>query len=208
MSSEQLLPTPVDMAQGLAEIKRLASARWKKHGSLLLIICGNQGVGKSTLLDVLADTCVGGIVETDRIFVDPNYELASKPNKRDPLEYSLYKGTYPSEALGKIFLSTLAGGGEILRGLFCNDERLMLVGLQCDQATRGRNIFYRRLRESSLGGSWVLRQSMKVTRDLLYLPERQRGFTPETRLDLLIDVSANSRLDPDEAKERLTRVEV
>lgn len=206
INSVEMLP----MREGLLETKKRSIGVWNIYSEGILLISGLPGTGKSTLIDVFAQTNMGGALQPGKIVGENEIPyLAMEWTDHPSSDIQLHRGIYPQEHRDKLFVAAIAGAYNIQRA-FADDPRLLVVHLHCHLATRALNLLTRMLRDAQkdynrpfLG--YLLRDGINLFRVSLFPNDEIRIGVENTKPDIVMNTSIGSRVNLAQARKILSQ---
>lgn len=190
---------PVPMTEGLVQLKRLASNRIQSLGSAVILIFGDQGVGKTSLTKIIESTSLGMALSTPPLVYPDDQNIEA-----NRFMYHLNRGELPLGLPSLTAFTRLSSG--LASKNFGIGKEVIYVEVACDQKTQLDNLALRsRDRVRQFGVVYDL-ESIKASLqqnppEFMSIEERVKSGV---YADILVDTSINNRISPQEAENVLT----
>lgn len=190
---------PIPLKEGLNILKTVAEERLDKYGKALLLIFGDSGVGKSSLVNIVGQTKLGlPMKESPLIYPEDYHPEATR------LIYHLERGEIPSGVPTLTALSRL-GPGLVGKNFGVGNE-VVFVEIASDKETQIANLVAREQAKAKAAGYPYHEESIAK-----YIMLAGPGLTTiDQRInsgvysDVLLDASAKYRVTPEEAAKILS----
>ena len=187
------------MRDGLTQIRAVTLERLQSHQSAIILIFGDQGVGKSSLARIIETTQLGITLSSP-----PLVHVDDQHPESERFVYHLNRGELPGRLPSLTVFTRL--NSSLVPKNYGVDREVIFVEMTCDPETQIQNLTdrgYQRAREVGLPYSREgIRSALLASPpDLVTLVER---INSGTYSDILLDSSAKNRISLEDARNFLS----